>query len=666
MDFTLRKSTSYIDGLAFLSFDVAGAGASLKRYIDPSFFKRESISSNDRKSKGLREKKTRRLKSRKLTATADSELGLEIVEISIVGPLKESLKSDKSLQSSPYSRELEMKPYMDDFGESKGNEVIDSGALELPATIESEIGTDSECRKTSRYSNAKPLVADFYGSEGRRRPQSLFPDSQLVDNSTASEDGNNFFKGRENSSCLVSMKSMAESTTALEMHVVTPEPASKSDPDHISFDSCHLSKRIPRNETEEHERAGDGAVEGDEIPKSTQAFGETSNVSYLTDVNTMGLPIEATPGEKSLPDTSDKEYSSFLNPGGVAIQSAPKGTDHRHWSNGELPLNDEESWNTGVHPETSHDLPNTLHDFVHLAHIASRKADSTSLLHQLLSRENSEDQFKCKESLNIDKQSSETNNPDHAPLFDSALGALPRFQEDYSIEKIITDLEADKDTSSCSIVGVNEALPPVSNALQAHSLESFSSEIASPTETTNSGYLEAAPLNTLSFGAEPNSKAVFGSADKTGEQRPGNNFDVHEDSVSVGENEPDDILNTVSLKRASVSQNFTIDQKRLGLMLTQAIQSDVTNGHECYKYYVDDKSKDFSCHGFPSDMHTKPAISSNSASAAEDESTMDYNVVKAEHIEIVANGCREIDAEKDIHEDVMLLYSSDFWYAEKL
>jgi len=53
-------------------------------------------------------------------------------------------------------------------------------------------------------------------------------------------------------------------------------------------------------------------------------------------------------------------------------------------------------------------------------------------------------------------------------LFDSALGALPRFQEDYSIEKIITDLEADKDTSSCSIVGVNEALPPVSNALQVH------------------------------------------------------------------------------------------------------------------------------------------------------------------------------------------------------
>ena len=136
-----------------------------------------------------------------------------------------------------------MKPYMDDFGENKGNEVIDSGALELPrlndgsdtckilkldkgeeymdvesnsqvivdngfaseidnymhavATIESEIGTDSECRKISHYSNAKPLIADFYGSEGRRRPQSLFPDSQLVDNSTASEDGNNFFKGRE-------------------------------------------------------------------------------------------------------------------------------------------------------------------------------------------------------------------------------------------------------------------------------------------------------------------------------------------------------------------------------------------------------------------------------------------------------------------------------------
>ena len=62
MDFALRKFTCYIDGLTCLRFDVAGAGACLKRYTDPSFFKTESISSNDRKPEGQREKKTRRVK----------------------------------------------------------------------------------------------------------------------------------------------------------------------------------------------------------------------------------------------------------------------------------------------------------------------------------------------------------------------------------------------------------------------------------------------------------------------------------------------------------------------------------------------------------------------------------------------------------------------------
>lgn len=779
-------------------FDVAGAGACLKRYTDPSFFQRESISFNDRKSEGQGEKKTRKVKKRAprwrngdtpesfpsshvklhqlfleerlessgndlerrvklkkrqfsgsfldednrtsymekfvhvspaeqkiVTATDDCELGLEIVEIGMVSPLKESRMSDKSLQSSLYSRGLDMKPSMDDFSESKVNEVIASGAVELPglnhgsdtckilklgkgekcmdieinsqvsvddgcaseidnyvdavATIESEIETDSECRKTSCYSNAKRLVADFYGSEGRRRTQSLFSDSQSFGNSTTSEDGNNFVKERASSSCSVSVNSMAESTTDLETHVVvTPDPASKSDPGDMSFDCRHLSKGIPRNETEQRERASDGAVEGDDIPKSTQAFGETS-----------------------------------------------KRIDYGHWSNGELPLNDEESWNTGAYPETSRDLPNTLDDFVHLAHIASRKSDSISssvqdhvddmgmsnlyassgvkqsvahppisdakypeITNQIVDvpnlgflassiRENSEDQYAaplCTESFNIEEQFPETNNFDYALLFDSVLGALPSSQEHHSIEKIITDPEAEEDTS-CSIVGVNEALPPASNVLQAHLWKSSFSEIAEPTEA-DSDYLEAATLGTVSFGAEPNGKAVFGSADENGEQFRGNNFDAHGDSAPVVENEPDAVLNAGSLKRASVSRNFTLvhqdppesvgnDAYFEGIG-TQAIRIDVTNEHECYKYYVDDKSKDFSCHAFPSDVPIEPAISSNSASAAVDNSTMDYNVVKAERIEIIANGCREIDAEKDLHEDVLPLYSSEYLYAEKL
>ncbi|KAJ8436978.1 hypothetical protein Cgig2_012265 [Carnegiea gigantea] len=790
-------------------FDVAGAGACLKRYTDPSFFQRESISFNDRQSEGQREKKTRtvkmsnccsfgssrkrapcwrngdspeffpsshvklhqlflqerlessgndlehhvRLKKRQfsgfflnegnrtsymekfvhvspaelkiVTATDDCELGLEIVEIGTASPLKESIMSDKTLQSSLYSRELEMKPSMDDFSESKVNEVIDSGAVELLglnhgsdtckilkldkgkkcmdiesnsqvsvddgcaseidyyvdalATIESEIEPDSECRKTSCYSNAKRLVADFYGSEGQRRPQSLFSDSQSFGNSTTSDDGNNVFKERESSSCSVSVNSMAESTTDLEKHVVvTPDPASKSDPDDISVDFHNLSKGISRNETEERESASDGAVQGDDIPKSTQALGETS-----------------------------------------------KRTDYGHWCNGELPLDDEESWNIGITPETSHDLPNTLDDFVHLAHIASRKSDSISssveehvndmgmsnlyassgvkqsVAHTLISDakypqitnqivdvpnvgffassigENSEDQYaalQCTKSLNIEEQFSETNNPELAPLFDSALGTFPSSQEHHSIEKIIIDPEADEDTSCCSIVGVNEALPPVSNALQAHLLQSSFSEIAEPTEA-NSDYIEAAALGTVSLGAVLNSMAVFGSAEETGDQCRGNNFDVHGGSVSVVENEPDAILNGGSLKRASVSRNFTLIHRGRPAPVgtnafldgsgTQAIRIDVTNEHECYKYYVHDKSKDFSCHPFPSDIPIKPPISSNSTSATADNSTMCYNEVKEEHIEIVANGCR-VDAEKDPHEDVFPLYSSEYLYAEKL
>ena len=43
-------------------FDVAGAGACLKRFTDPSFFKTESTLLSGRKLEGQREKKTRRVK----------------------------------------------------------------------------------------------------------------------------------------------------------------------------------------------------------------------------------------------------------------------------------------------------------------------------------------------------------------------------------------------------------------------------------------------------------------------------------------------------------------------------------------------------------------------------------------------------------------------------
>lgn len=43
-------------------FDVAGAGACLKRYTDPSFFKPESADFSIKKSEGQREKRIRKVK----------------------------------------------------------------------------------------------------------------------------------------------------------------------------------------------------------------------------------------------------------------------------------------------------------------------------------------------------------------------------------------------------------------------------------------------------------------------------------------------------------------------------------------------------------------------------------------------------------------------------
>lgn len=48
--------------IGFLRFDVAGAGACLKRYTDPSFFKIEAAASGKENVEIPREKKNRRFK----------------------------------------------------------------------------------------------------------------------------------------------------------------------------------------------------------------------------------------------------------------------------------------------------------------------------------------------------------------------------------------------------------------------------------------------------------------------------------------------------------------------------------------------------------------------------------------------------------------------------
>ena len=56
-----------VNGLTCCRFDVAGAGACLKRFTDPSFFKMESTSLTGRKLEGQRDKKTRRVKVERYT-----------------------------------------------------------------------------------------------------------------------------------------------------------------------------------------------------------------------------------------------------------------------------------------------------------------------------------------------------------------------------------------------------------------------------------------------------------------------------------------------------------------------------------------------------------------------------------------------------------------------
>ncbi|XP_034690549.1 protein SCAR2-like [Vitis riparia] len=160
-------------------FDIAGAGACLNSYTDPSFFKAESTSSGVVKLQVQREKKIREGKKKryrwrngsrnprgftsdtcqiasvvlwkivlrmvlmvlqgyevvheicasppslKLASNSGHELGLEILEISTVNPSKESLQRKSS---SPRGQEKVQRPFMDEVVE----EASDGAILKVP------------------------------------------------------------------------------------------------------------------------------------------------------------------------------------------------------------------------------------------------------------------------------------------------------------------------------------------------------------------------------------------------------------------------------------------------------------------------------------------------------------------------------------------------------
>ncbi|XVE97166.1 hypothetical protein REPUB_Repub02eG0287800 [Reevesia pubescens] len=225
-------------------FDVAGAGACLKRYTDPSFFRAESAFPGIARVEGQREKKARKLKKKgsrwrngqtpefaptshaklhqllleerienayngparlvklkrrqlnespldsksgksymekflktpspehkavyetsgippplRLTLDNSSELGLEILEISTVSPVKNSSQGKETSSSSPTAQEVVLKTSMEELN----GEVIDREIVKVPestvsftegippplhkVTIEKEITVDGEGRK---------------------------------------------------------------------------------------------------------------------------------------------------------------------------------------------------------------------------------------------------------------------------------------------------------------------------------------------------------------------------------------------------------------------------------------------------------------------------------------------------------------------------------------
>ncbi|XP_057536203.1 uncharacterized protein LOC130814165 isoform X2 [Amaranthus tricolor] len=419
-------------------FDVAGAGACLKRFTDPSFFKTESTLLSGRKLEGQREKKTRRVKKRglrgrngdtpesfpsshaklhqlfleeriesgindparrvklkkrqftgslfnqdnvrsymekfldtspqeqkvlheiyvdplALTWTSDNacEAGLEIVEIGTVSPVKEPIQTDRSLCSSPDAGDMVVKPSLDDFykdknltsdndsievtglnheshdgsistiskvvsgeetadRESKSEVSVNDAASEIDnyedalANIESEIETDSECKENQHYMNLKPIVIDSDGSERNLKLQSISLDSQSIGNSLMSEDGDNFSKDKDISSCSVSVKTLNETVPDLDAAVMAAPTAQtyNSDLDNRSFDHFSTTEEIVRKERQHAAAYSIHAKEEDE-----QEFAEASNTSYLAESTKVDMPVdmEGSPKKTHFPDPKSKD-----------------------------------------------------------------------------------------------------------------------------------------------------------------------------------------------------------------------------------------------------------------------------------------------------------------------------------------------------------------------
>lgn len=323
-------------------FDIAGAGACLKRYTDPSFFKSNEASSQVRTPETQREKKARKVKKKgsrwrnrgtpevtptshaklhqlfleerieighsypshrvklkkrllngspfdskarrsymekfldtsspeskvheisvtlmpqqsELTSKDIRETGLEIVDIGMVSPSKESLQKDRSAYFSPeelgavingglvslpsptFISEVEDEKELAVDGEIKGERTLEGyhsdditseveNYVDALATMESEMETDNESKPRQNMNFPSTNKQELYSDTNEERQEilGLFSDAQSTGLSTASDDGNSSFNRRtSNSSFSDTVGNLAENPSSDVDEAMKPFP----------------------------------------------------------------------------------------------------------------------------------------------------------------------------------------------------------------------------------------------------------------------------------------------------------------------------------------------------------------------------------------------------------------------------------------------------------
>ncbi|KNA06847.1 hypothetical protein SOVF_177270 [Spinacia oleracea] len=797
-------------------FDVAGAGACLKRFTDPSFFKLESTSSTGRNLDRQREKKSRRVKKRgprwrngdtpesfpsshaklhqlfleeriesgindpvsraklkkrqftgslfdqdqdngrsymekfldtssqeqkvlheicidplALTWTSDNacEASPDIVEIGTISPIKESIQTDRSLCSLPDARETLVKLSLGDFNQDTLNLTSDNKFVEVPrinhesrdgnvsinpklvsgeeiadresmsetsvgdacdfddgasemdnyvdalANIESEVETDSDSKKNSRYSNLKPIMADSDGSERQREFNRVSLDSQSFGNSITSEDGDHFSK-EARSSCSNSVNTLMETTPDLDAAAadVTTVEAFNSDADNILFDHDPTSEAAIIIHPEVHD-----------ILKSEQEFGEASNTSSLADLNKEVLPvdIEASLKENPLPDL---EPEGLTDQTGI-LPSLRKFSDTFEDSGNFFSVKPSIPYKECQNSSVYSDMPRGL----------SNVSDFHDSACPLVARHD-----KISVSPGVDACSDSGLSGKHLPYPERTKSIYVTREEDYcfpSTEKNSKDLFSALE--SFASFETQELLPGTTKSGCTSSLGYAEANFPSSWESPISKDEAAEHTEGASFKADI---AVASSRDESSKEITGSADNILNDSLMLGK--PSSTLDPLEtqnewLKIPSEATNTTL----LGPCQDEACEQYSSNNTECSVYVggnrdqiqafepdalvnglesqaatihgvasvdcapIDQQGNEdeiFSHDASPLNIPYKHTNDSDFVLVAENGLNSDHDVEKVERIVTGADGPRQADAKDDYQQNGVIMLSSLSLHPEKL